>query len=123
VVEVPLALRATYDFQGFSGKVKGEPAVNKAGAGSQVFVQFGLGGNQGTSIFAGGSPTAVEIDCESGAPNGGSEPTVGTLSYDPLVGRYTYKWKTQGDWSAGTCRAFTMQLNDGSTHRALFRFE
>ena len=35
--------------------------------------------------------------------------------------RYNYRWQTQGDWAVGICREFTMKLNDGTVHRALFR--
>ena len=43
------------------------------------------------------------------------------LQYDPLTDEYTYVWKTQKSW-AGSCRILTFQLDDGSTHEALFSF-
>ena len=35
---------------------------------------------------------------------------------------YTYLWKTEKSW-AGTCQELSLELVDGSVHRAVFRFE
>jgi hypothetical protein len=128
VVAVPLSLATIYNFQGFFGSVKNPPAINVVNAGSQVSMLFSLSGNQGLNIFADGSPSSVEIDCNSGAPVGTPETALSGgggngLSYSGLNDRYTYRWRTQGDWAAGSCREFSMRLNDGSLHRALFRFK
>ena len=129
VVSVPLSLAAIYDFQGFFGSVKNPPALNKVNSSSTVTFVFSLSGNHGLNIFAMGSPSSVEIDCNTGAPLGGpSEPALpggggNGLTYSALTDRYTYRWRTQGDWAVGSCREFTMQLNDTTLHRALFRFK
>lgn len=44
------------------------------------------------------------------------------LSFGVASGHYTYGWQTSGAW-AGTCRQFSLQLNDGSAaHTADFSF-
>lgn len=121
LVEVPLTLQATYDFRGFFGSAK--DSMNKANAGATVPVQFSLGGSKGSNIFAAGSPSSVEVNCETRARMEDAEPAVGSLSHDASADRYSYKWRTQGDWMPGTCRALTLQLNDGTTHEAFFRFQ
>jgi hypothetical protein len=45
-----------------------------------------------------------------------------TLQFDPGSNQYTYVWKTDKSW-AGTCRQLQMQLNDGSTQIANFKFK
>ncbi len=42
-------------------------------------------------------------------------------SYDPDSDRYTYVWKTNKAWN-GTCRQLVLKLDDGSIHRAKFKF-
>ena len=125
LVSIPLTLSVIYDFQGFFGSVKNPPELNRVNTGSTVPFVFSLGGNKGTNIFAEGSPSSVEIDCDTGAPFGSPEAALpgGGPTYSADTGRYTYRWRTQGDWAAGTCREFTMRLNDGTAHRALFRFK
>ncbi|MGH9362364.1 MAG: PxKF domain-containing protein, partial [Thermoanaerobaculia bacterium] len=128
LLEVPLTLNLIYDFRGFFGSVKNPPQLNRVNAGSTVAVHFSLAGDQGLEIFPAGSPSSHEIDCETKAPVGPAEPTLGGgggngLSYDAAADRYTYRWRTQGDWHAGSCRELTLRLDDGTTHRAFFRFE
>jgi hypothetical protein len=43
------------------------------------------------------------------------------LQYDPASNQYTYTWKTERSW-AGTCRQLVLNLIDGMTYRANFRF-
>ncbi|MCI0605973.1 M36 family metallopeptidase [bacterium] len=126
LVEVPLTLNVIYNFQGFFGSVKNPPKLNRVKAGSTVPVVFSLSGNQGTDIFASGFPSSHQMDCDTQAPLDSPEPTLPAgngLSYDPTTDRYTYRWKTQGDWLSGSCRELTVKLNDGTTHRAFFRFD
>jgi hypothetical protein len=46
---------------------------------------------------------------------------VSVLLYNPLNDRYTFVWKTSGAW-ADTCRRLVLELDDGTTHTANFRF-
>ncbi|HET7711329.1 MAG TPA: M36 family metallopeptidase [Thermoanaerobaculia bacterium] len=123
VVEIPVTLNTIYNFQGFFGTVKNPPVLNRAKSGSTVPVQFSLTGNHGLDIFEAGSPSSVEIDCETHSPIGDSEAALGSLSYDALTDRYSYKWRTQGDWSPGSCRALTLRFDDGTSKKALFKME
>jgi len=125
LISVALSLSVIYDFQGFFGGVKNPPVLNRANPGSTVPLVFSLGGNKGLNIFPAGLPSSVEIDCNSGAPIGAPEAALpgGGLTYSADTARYTYRWRTQGDWAVGSCREFTMRLNDGTSHSALFRFK
>lgn len=120
LVEVPVTLQSTYDFRGFFGAAK--DSLNKTKAGATVPVQFSLTGYKGLDIF-GAPPSSVQVDCETRARIEDGEPAIGTLAYDALTDRYSYKWRTQGDWNAGTCRALLLPLDDGTTREAYFRFD
>ena len=119
-VEVPV-----YDFSGFFAPVDNEPTMNTTKAGSAVPVKFSLGGDFGLGILAAGSPSSVEVTCDSGADVDEIEATLTAggsgLRYDAVSGTYAYVWKTKDTW-AGTCRRFTLTLGDGTTRTAVFRF-
>ena len=63
-----------YDFSGFRNLAM-PPAVNTAVAGAKVALVFSLGGNQGTDIFAAGSPTSYRADCATWAQLGTEKPS------------------------------------------------
>jgi hypothetical protein len=113
-----------YAFDGFFRPVS-MTDVNAINAGRAVPVTFTLGGDQGLDVIEPGSPRTVEIPCDSIDSVGTVEPTStagsSSLQYDPVADQYTYVWKTDSAW-AGQCRQFVLQLDDGSTHRAYFRF-
>lgn len=115
-----------YNFAGFFPPVANLPAVNVVQAGRAIPVKFSLSGNKGLGIFAPGSPSSGPIVCNSSDPATMLEETVtaggSSLSYDPVSDQYIYVWKTDPSW-AGTCRQLVVQLNDGSIHRANFRFK
>jgi len=94
-------------------------------AGSAIPVKFSLGGDQGLNIFEAGYPKSQTMVCDSTAPVDGIEETVTTglsgLSYDASTNTYTYVWKTEKEW-AGSCRQLVVKLNDGTFHRANFKF-
>lgn len=95
-------------------------------AGSAVPVKFSLSGDQGLNIFEAGYPKSQQIACDSTATVDGIEQTVtagsSSLSYDATTDTYTYVWKTEKAW-AGTCRQLVVKLNDGTFHRANFKFK
>jgi hypothetical protein len=95
-------------------------------AGAAVPVKFSLGGNQGLSIFAAGSPRSQVIACDATADVDGIEQTVSaggsSLTYDPSTDTYSYVWKTDKAW-AGTCRQLVLAFADGSVGRANFKFK
>jgi hypothetical protein len=94
--------------------------LNLVHAGDLIKLGFGLGGNRGLNIFAGGSPSSVAVSCPSWTPH--SVPAAGAgavagLSFGVASGHYSYGWQTDPSW-AGTCRQFRLQLNDGTAARA-----
>jgi hypothetical protein len=115
-----------YNFNGFFQPIANPPVFNVVNAGRAIPVKFSLSGNKGLNIFAPGSPSSGPVAC-----NTSDEATVlvetvnaggSSLSYDASSDQYVYVWKTEGAW-AGTCRQLVVTLNDGSVHRANFRFK
>lgn len=114
-----------YRFNGFFKPVTNESAskLNLVHAGDLVKIGFGLGGNQGLNI---GSFSSTAVTCPGSwfthsvkAAGAGATPE---LSFGVASGQYSYGWQTNTSW-AGTCRRFSLQLNDGSTpHTAIFLF-
>ncbi|MCB9079650.1 MAG: PxKF domain-containing protein [Anaerolineaceae bacterium] len=115
-----------YDFNGFSPPVDNPPILNAVKAGNAVPVKFSLSGDQGLGIFASGYPKSQQISCDNKAPLDDIEETEtsgsSSLSYSNSNDQYNYVWKTEKGWS-GTCRQLTVQLKDGVTHSANFKFK
>jgi len=115
-----------YNFAGFFQPVDNLPVFNVVQAGRAIPVKFTLSGNKGLGIFAPGSPSSGPIACNSSDPASDLTETVtaggSSLSYDPTTDRYIYVWKTDQSW-AGTCRQLVVELNDGTIHRANFKFK
>jgi hypothetical protein len=115
-----------YNFTGFFAPIDNLPAFNEMKAGQAAPVKFSLGGNQGLNIFAAGSPSSVQITCDSGAPILPVEQTEtagqSSLSYDATSDQYKYTWKTESSWKS-TCRQLTVTLRDGTVHVAYFKFK
>ena len=114
-----------YDFTGFFQPVAAAPAISEVKAGRAIPMKFGLGGDFGLGILPAGSPTSLRVECPSSTPVVAVEPATtagnGSLSYDAATQNYNYVWKTDPGW-AGTCRTFDLTLDDGSSHKATFRF-
>jgi hypothetical protein len=120
---VSVTYNVTYVWTGFFQPVANPPTVNTVNAGASVAVKFSLGGNQGTSVFAAGSPSSTPVACTSPAPpTGPATPGTGTLTYDATNNQYVYVWKTDKAW-ANQCRQLTVTLVDGTQHTALFQFK
>lgn len=115
-----------YNFAGFFQPVDNLPVVNVVQAGRAIPVKFSLSGFKGLGIFAAGSPSSGPIACNSSDPASDLTETVtaggSSLTYDAATDIYNYVWKTDSSW-AGTCRQLVVELNDGSIHRANFRFK
>ncbi len=115
-----------YNFAGFFQPVDNLPVFNVVQAGRAIPVKFSLSGYKGLGIFAAGSPSSGPVACNSSDPATDLTETVtaggSSLNYDPTTDQYIYVWKTNPAW-AGTCRQLVVQLNDGSIHRANFRFK
>ncbi len=89
--------------------------VKKAKPGEWI---LGHGWNHNEWSGNGEWPTAVELDAIEQTVTAGAS----NLSYDATTDQYIYVWKTDKSW-AGTCRTFVLKLNDGSYHRADFKFK
>lgn len=115
-----------YNFTGFFSPIDNLPTVNEIKAGQAAPVKFSLGGNQGLNIFAAGSPSSVQIACDTNLPIDVVEETetAGSsfLTYDATSDRYKYVWKTENSWK-NTCRQLTVTLRDGTVHVAIFKFK
>jgi len=115
-----------YNFTGFFSPIDNLPAFNEMKAGQAAPVKFSLGGNQGLNIFAAGSPSSIQISCNSSDPIVPVEETEtagqSSLSYDSASDRYKYTWKTESSWK-NTCRQLTVTLRDGTVHTAKFKFK
>jgi hypothetical protein len=115
-----------YNFAGFFPPVENLPVFNIVQAGRAIPVKFSLSGYKGLGIFAAGSPSSGPGACNSSDPATVLTETVtagsSSLNYDPSADLYNYIWKTDSGW-AGTCRQLVVELNDGSIHRANFRFK
>jgi len=105
-----------YDFMGFASPASEYPTATPMKAGESIPLKFSLHGDQGSEIFAPGSPGWAPC----GALDGPS-PADGTLSYNGSNDRYTYLATTSKAWS-GTCRDLIVTLRDGTVHRARFTF-
>ena len=82
-----------------------------------------MGTDRGLDIFATGYPKSEPIPCDSTDPVDAIEETVSGkhgLSYNASTATYEYEWATNSGWTG--CRQFVMQLKDGTTHRANFKF-
>jgi extracellular elastinolytic metalloproteinase len=104
------------------------PALNVRAAGSTLPVQFNLGGDLGVDpLKSAHSPASQQISCETLEPlqYAITEPTddagSAALRYNRQQQRYQYNWQTREDW-ANTCRQLMIVLEDGTQHRANFRF-
>ena len=114
-----------WTFTGFLQPVDNGGVLNTVRAGQSVPVKFQLGGDRGLDILAAGSPTSATIPCAGGVPIDPIEETATAgasgLNYSATTQTYTYVWKTERGWS-GTCRRFTLRLDDGTARTADFRF-
>ena len=94
-------------------------------AGDLIKLGFGLNGDQGLSVLAGGSPSSLPVACPADAPHlvaGAHEGTPPGLVYGASSSHYTTAGRPSAAW-AGTCRQFSLQLNDGTpAHTAVFMF-
>ncbi|HTO46109.1 MAG TPA: PxKF domain-containing protein [Burkholderiales bacterium] len=124
--EVSQSFDVRFDFTGFLPPVTDPPAVNRVKAGRTVPIRFRLGGDAGRDVLAAGSPRVRPVDCDASAPvndvAGGFWAGPNRLLHFPRTRAYTYLWKTEKSW-AGTCQELSLELVDGSVHRAVFRFE
>jgi len=116
-----------YTWKGFFKPVTNSSSskLNLVHAGDLIKIGFGLDGNQGLGVLAGGSPSSTEVSCPSWAPHSVKAAGQGSstgLTFGSSSHHYYYGWQTEAAW-AGTCRTFSLQLSDGTAaHTATFMF-
>jgi hypothetical protein len=112
-------------FRGFFKPVKNPPVFNRVMAGQAVPVRFTVDGYRGTTVLKVGSPTSSPISCMAVRSENIVDETEpanqGGLRQDGAKSKFKYIWKTNPSW-AGTCRKLVLELVDGSSYEALFRF-
>ncbi|HET9602159.1 MAG TPA: ExeM/NucH family extracellular endonuclease [Acidimicrobiales bacterium] len=116
-------VNVVWAFTGFLAPIKNPPDVNTTIAGVPIAIRFRLGGFQGADPAA-STPTVQRKDCATGAPIGTATDAsfVGPAPlFIPGVRTYAYTWRTERSWR-GSCATFTLALDDGTVHRAEFRF-
>jgi Domain of unknown function (DUF5011)/HYR domain/Domain of unknown function DUF11 len=115
-----------YLFTGFFSPISNLPVVNTVKAGSAIPIKFSLSGNKGLNIFAADYPASGTVGCNSNDPvvdlTEIDTPGNSVLSYNATSDQYSYNWKTLKAWE-GTCRQLVVKLNDGTEHRANFKFK
>ena len=79
----------------------------------------------GLNVIAPNGLTSQQIICGNrslvGSPAATNPTAASGLSYQAQKDKYTYTWQTNAAW-AGTCRQFTLTLNDGTQHVAYFQY-
>jgi hypothetical protein len=104
-----------YPFNGFYAPLAAEPAVTSFKAGDTVPVKFSLEGDRGLGVVA----HAESRPCSDSKD--GATAALGSLAYNAGPDRYTFMWQSDKSW-AGTCRAISIVLADGTSHTALTAF-
>ena len=115
--------QVVYAWNGFFAPVSNSGSgLNLVHAGDLIKVGFSLNGNQGLSI---GTFSSAPVSCPAETPHsvsGAHEGTPSGLFFGAASAHYSYGWQTDAAW-AGTCRQFSLQLNDGTPpHLATFMF-
>jgi Tol biopolymer transport system component len=101
------------------------PPLRHVHAGRPIPVAFSLGGAFGDHVVATGYPQSALVPCGSTDVPASGDPARllgGGVRYFRWWGRYVLVWETDRAW-AGTCRAFILTLDDGSTHTFVVRFD
>lgn len=118
-------LRVGYLWLGWMPPVIGGGALNQANAGSNVPVKWQMKDASGNLINALSAIVAIQTALIPCAGEGASEfmpassPGNAGLRYDG--GQFHFNWKTEKSWK-GQCRAFMVELNDGTVRVAKFHF-
>ena len=111
----------TYQFDGFRPPVDNLPKTNDVTPGRTIPIKFGLADKKGhaiTDLSAIVRIESVRINCSTGATIGSPLAISGVRSRG---GQYEVNWTTDRAWS-GTCRRLSVNLKDGTSHYATFRF-
>jgi hypothetical protein len=122
----------SYVFTGFSAPVDNAPVLNVANAGRTVPIKYRLTTPSGEPVSDPASfskITSAKAPC--GALDDAGTDTLETYSGSSGVqylgdGHWQINWATSKSYSSttsGPCRVLTLELSDGATHHANFRFK
>ena len=123
VTVVTVHYTVVHKWSGFVSPITNESTgqLNRVHAGDLIKLKFGLAGETSLDVLA-SPPTSVSVACPAWPTHtiAAAPGTPPGLSYSPS--KYTFGWQTSTSW-AGTCRQFSLQLNDGTPpHTAVFIF-
>jgi hypothetical protein len=117
-----------YRFQGFFSPVDNLPVVNSAKAGQTIPVKWRLADAAGQPVLDPASFVSVAtsiLNCGTlaGEPESAIETYAGSSGLQNLGGGYwQYNWQTPASY-ANSCRTLVLNLKDGSTYKANFKFK
>lgn len=129
-VEATIALGETstfeaWDFVGFLSPVDNPPMLNTMKAGAGVPLKWRVLDASGEPVtdLSAAAITVSELDCETG--DGSDEVEQGATAGSALQnlgdGYYQVNWKSLKSY-AGTCKTMHLDIEDGVTHDAFFKF-
>jgi YVTN family beta-propeller protein len=119
------SLRVEYQWLGWMPPVVGGGALNQAKAGSTVVMKWQIKDASGTLINAMSAVRGIQTALIPCTGEGASEfmpassPGNDGLRYDGR--QFHFNWKTEKSWK-DQCRAFMVELNDGTVRMAKFQF-
>lgn len=118
-----------YTFSGFFSPIDNLPGINAAKAGQTIPVKWKITTSNGAPIADRSSfknLTSYRVDCNSMAGKASSSAEEHAAGFPELRylgnGNWQFDWKTSRTY-AGQCRTMVLTLEDGSTHKANFRFK
>ena len=115
----------TWDFQGFTSPVDNPPVDNVANAGQAIPLRWRLVSASGAPVttLASAQISATSLACELGSTDDLEETSPGASGLQNLGnGYYQLNWKTPKGY-AKSCKALHLDLGEGITRDAHFRFK
>jgi hypothetical protein len=121
----PPAAFESWDYDGFLHPVDNPPVVNVVKAGRGIPLRWRLLDTNGAPItdLSRATVTTAPIACQSGVRSDDIESTVQRAARLRHLGQGNYRLDWMSDRKfARTCRELVLDIGDGVTHRAVFRF-
>jgi CSLREA domain-containing protein len=119
------AYSVAYRFVGFSDPVVGGGALNTVKAGQNVPLKWRLLDAAGAPVtsLTSATVTAANLACAAGTTAGAlaAAATGGSALQNLGGGYYQFNWATPKAY-ANSCKTMQLNLGEGTTHNALFRF-
>jgi hypothetical protein len=114
-----------YAFDGFSAPVNNDGVLNIAKAGQTIPLKWRLTDASGSPVtnLASAAVTVASLSCSSGSSTDQIEEYAsgGSGLQNLGNGYYQYNWQTPKNY-ANSCKTMQLNLGEGSTHIALFKF-